>query len=134
MTSVIRFILGCPTYSHQKLQRIMNCACRLIIRRSPGTPSSDFLKQLQRLPVQKPILFKIFLLGHRLVHHPQRIDCLNLLVCQNGRVLRSQYIYNFQTPPSKTAFGRRSFSFAVPQEWNRLPFGIKLTKAPSERN
>ena len=37
---------GLPDFLLQRLQPIMNCACRLIFRLSPGTPNSDFIKQL----------------------------------------------------------------------------------------
>ena len=61
---------GLPAVLHGKLQRIMNCACRLIFRLSPGTPISRFIKQLHWLPVQKRVLFNFLLFGHRLIHHP----------------------------------------------------------------
>ena len=114
---------GLPDFLLKKLQRIVNCACRLIFRLSLGT--SEFMKQLHWLPVRKRFLFRILLMGHRLVHHPVP-DYLNSLVSRKGKVTRSQYIYKFQTPTLKTDFGKRSFSFAVPHEWNRLPFEIKL--------
>ena len=34
---------GLPAVPHLKLQRIMNCACRLIFRLSPRTPTSGFI-------------------------------------------------------------------------------------------
>ena len=88
-----------------------------------------------RLPIRKRILFKIVLMGHRLVHHPQRVpDYLNLLVSRNGQVIN--IFTTFKLPTLKTAFVKRSFSFAVPCEWNRLPFKSKFyqTKTPSERS
>ena len=91
---------GLPAVLHGKIQRIMNCACRLIFRLSPGTPISRFIKQLHLLPVQKRVLFKILIFGHRLIHHPQRFPVyLSSLVSRNDKVARCQYIYNLQISP-----------------------------------
>ena len=112
---------------HGKLQRIMNCACMLIFRLSTGTPTSRLIKQLHWLPVQKRLQFKILLFGHRLIHHPQRVPVyLSSLVSRNDKITRNQYIYNLQILVTKTNFGKRSFSHAIPHEWNRLPFELKL--------
>ena len=37
---------GLPDLHLQRLQQILNWVCRLIFRLSPGTPTSDFIKQL----------------------------------------------------------------------------------------
>ena len=74
------------------------------------------------LPISLPILF-----GHRLVHHLWEIPLyLGVLVFINDKVTRCQYAYNLKVPNSTTAFGRRSFSFAVPFEWNKLSFEMNL--------
>ena len=57
------FYYGLPAVLHGKLQRIMNCACKLIFRLSPGTPTSKFIKWPHWLPVQKRVLFKNLLFG-----------------------------------------------------------------------
>ena len=100
----------------------MNSACRLIFKLSPGSPTANYIKELHWLPMKQRILYKILLFGHRLVHHPY----LGALVSRNDKVTRCQYAYNLKVPNVTTAFGRRSFSFAVPFEWNKLPFEIKL--------
>ena len=88
------FYYGLPALLHGKLQRIMNCACRLIFRLSPGTPTSRFIKRLHWLPVQKHVLFKILLFGHGLIHHPQRVPgYLRSLVSRNDIVTRCQSIF-----------------------------------------
>ena len=92
------FHYGLPAVLHGKLQRIMNCACRLIFRLSPGTPTSRFIKQLHWLLVQKRVLFKILLFGHRLIHHPQRVPgYLSSLVSRNDKVTRCQYIFKYRS-------------------------------------
>ena len=118
---------GLPVNIIQKLQRIMNSACRLIFRLSPGSPKANYIKELHWLPMKQRILYKIILFGDRLVHHPWKIPMyLGALVFRNDKVTRCQYAYNLKVPNVTTAFGRRSFSFAVPFEWNKLPFEMKL--------
>ena len=120
---------GLPEFLLQKLQPIMNFACKLIVRLSPGTLTLDFIKQLHWLSVRKRILFKTLRTGHRLVHDPQMVPhYLKSLVSRNGKVKRSHFNYNFQTPALKTTFGQRSFSFVVPHDWNWLLFKIKLLR------
>ena len=104
----------------------MNSAC-LIFRLSPGLPTANYIKELYCLPMKQRVLYKILLFGHRLVHHPWKIPkYLSALVFRNCNVTRCQYAYNLKVPNVTTAFRRRSLSFAVPFEWNKLPFEMKL--------
>ena len=107
--------------------RLLQLNCRLIFRLSPGSPTANYIKDLHWLPMKQRILYKILLFGHRLVHHPWKIPMyLGALVFRNDKVTRCQYAYSLKVPNVKAAFGRRSFSFAVPFEWNKLPFEMKL--------
>ena len=112
--------------SIQKFQRISN-ACRLIIRLSPGSPTANFIKQLQSVPRKQRVLLKIIVFGQRLVHHPWKIFVyFGALVLGNYKAIRCQNAYNSKSPYVSTAFGRRSFSFDALFEWDRLPFKMKL--------
>ena len=74
--------------SIQKFQRISN-ACRLIIRLSPGSPTANFIKQLQLVPRKQRVLLKIIVFGQRLVHHPWKILLyLGALVLGNYKAIR----------------------------------------------
>ena len=113
---------GLPVYIIQKLQRIMNSACRLIIRLSPGSPTANYIKELHWLPMKR-VLYKILIFGRRLVQPQWKIPMyLGALVFRNDKVTRCQYAYNLKIPNFTTAFGRRSFSFPVAFERNKLPF------------
>ena len=82
---------GLPAVFHGKLQlqRIRNCACKLIFRLSPRTPTSRFIKQLHWSPEQKRVFFKILLFGHRLIRHPRQFPrCLSSLVSRNDKIAR----------------------------------------------
>ena len=85
----------------------------------------DFLLRDQRVHI---LMFSVSsLFGHRLVHHPCKIPVyLGALVFRNDMVTRCQCAYNLNASNVRTAFGRRSFGFAVPYEWNKLPFEMKL--------
>ena len=73
------------------------------------------------------VLYKILPFGHRLVHHPWKFPVyLSALFFRNDEVSRCQYAYNLKVPNATIAFGRRSFSFAVPCECNKFPFEMKL--------
>ena len=79
---------GLPAVFHGKLQRIRNCAGKLIFRLSPRTPTSRFIKQLHWSPEQKRVFFKILLFGHRLIHHPRQFPrCLSSLLSRNDKIL-----------------------------------------------
>ena len=71
--------------------------------------------------------YKIQLIGHRLIHHPWKIPMyLGALVFRKEQVTRYQYAYNLKVSNVTFAFGQRSLSFAVPFEWNKLPFEMKM--------
>ena len=73
-----------------------------------------------------------FIFGHRLIHHPQRVALyLSSPVSRKDKVTRCQYLYNIQISVLKTNFGKKFFNHAIPHEWNRLPFELKLM--PDER-
>ena len=50
---------GLPVYIVQKSQRIMNSACHLILGRSHGSPSANYIKELHWLPMKQRIIYKI---------------------------------------------------------------------------
>ena len=111
----------------------MNSARRLTFRLSPGSATANYIKEFHWLPMKQRVFYKILLFGHRFVHFSWKILMyLGALVFQNYKVTRCQYAYNLKVPNVKTAFGRRSFSFAVPFEWDKLPFEMKLIPQESD--
>ena len=108
-----------PAYTIQKLQRIMNSECCFIFRLSPVPvpPTANYIKELRWLPMKERVVYKILLFSHRLVHYPWKISVyLGALVFRSDKVTRCQYTYSLKVPNVRTAFGQRSFSFAVPFE------------------
>ena len=97
---------GLAVYIIQKLQRIMNSTCHLIIRLSPVSPTANYIKELHGLPMEQRIRYKILLFDHCLVHHSWKIPMyLDALVFRNDRVTRCQFAYNLKVPNVTTAFG-----------------------------
>ena len=120
---------GLPVYSIQEYQLIMNSAFRLIFRLSSGSTTANYIKQFFWLPMKLRVLYKILLLITVCVTASPAAKFpvyLGTLVFLNDKVTRCQYAYNLKVPIVRTAFGWRSFSFAFPFEWNKLPFEIKL--------
>ena len=106
-----------PAYNIQTLQRIMNSVCCFIFWLSPVPPKANYIKELRWLPMKERAIYKILLLSHQLVHHPWKIPVyLGALVFRSDRVTRCKYAYNLKVPNVRSAFGQRSFGFAVPFE------------------
>ena len=111
----------------RKVQMVQNTAARLVLcvsRREHITPS---LEKLHWLPVQKRAIFKILLLTYKALNGmaPEFISDL-VQVYVPTRVLRSSSEHRLLLPSSATKFyGDRSFAFASPYLWNRLPTRIR---------
>ena len=72
----------------------------------------------------KSVLLKIFIFGHRLIHHPQRVPgYLSSFESRNDEVASMYATFQFLL---KTNFGKRSFSHALSHEWKRVPFKANI--------
>ena len=90
---------GLPVYTLQKLQRIMNSACLLIFKLSPGSPTAIYILEHHWLSIKQRVRYKILLFCQRLVHHPWKVPVyLGSLVFGNDNVTRCQYAYNLKDP------------------------------------
>ena len=56
---------GSPKYLFQKLQRIQNCAARLVAQLPKAARTSAILQKLQWLPVEQRVTFKVLLLTYK---------------------------------------------------------------------
>ena len=111
----------------RKLQRLQNAAARLIVRKTKRDSISTILKQLHWLPVRQRISFKIATLVYKCLNNsgPSYLSEM-LTIRQPKRTLRSssKFLLDENTVTTKT-FGTRSFRFAGPFVWNKLPEDIK---------
>ena len=58
-------LVGSPKYLIQKLQRIQNCAARLVAQLPRATRTSPVLQELHWLPVDQRVIFKVLLITYK---------------------------------------------------------------------
>ena len=116
-------LLGVPKFLTNRIQRVQNCAARLVINASKFDHISPILKTLHWLPVHLRIQFKVLLMVYRSLHKmaPDYICDLLHPVASKYR-LRSAIRYQLHTPRTNlVSAGDRAFSAAAPKLWNKLP-------------
>ena len=120
--------LGSPSYMIQKLQRVQNCAARLVA----GKPrAAHFCPVLHWLPVEQRITFKVLLLSFKVLNNLAPPYLSQLIVPYNPtRNLRSagKHLLEVRNVRLKS-YGNRTFSVAAPKHWNGIPLDIKLSRS-----
>ena len=115
-----------------KLQKVMNAAARMICRSSRREHITPLLVELHWLPVSSRIEYKIATMCYKVIVGTAPIYLADVLqVYTPSRSLRSAFDNRTFVKPKmrlKTQ-GERSFAFAGPVVWNRLPHDIR--HAPS---
>ncbi len=126
-------LLNIPTTQIAKLQRIQNCAARIVLRRKKRDSITAMLKELHWLPVQHRITYKVMCLTHQCVNHVAPAYLCELLSAYvPGKSLRSDSQLQLQQPASRTvSYGDRAFAIAAPRLWNELPPDIRECKVYS---
>ena len=122
-------LTGLPKYLITKLQRIQNCAARLVTQQPRAAHVSPILKALHWLPVDQRVVFKILLLTHKAINNLAPSHITQLVVCYNPpRSLRSGGKSLLEVPKVRLkSYGDGAFSVAAPKLWNDLPLEIKLS-------
>ena len=108
-------LYGLPKYLIERLQAVMNCAARLILRKQKYDHVTPLLIELHWLPVSQRIVFKILLLTFKALNglSPSYItDLLERYV--PTRPLRSSSRGLLKVPRSNSKYGDRSFSVCAP--------------------
>ena len=120
-------LFGLPNVLLQRLQRVLNCAARVVYQSNKYDHITPLLMELHWLPVQQRINFKILLITYRALNGqaPSYISDL-LSYYRSARSLRSSTqnllrnsCYNLKN------YGGRSFVVAAPRLWNALPMAVK---------
>ena len=62
-------LVGSPKYLFQKLQRIQNCAARLVAQLPKAARTSPILQKLHWLPVEQRVIFKVLLLTYKALNN-----------------------------------------------------------------
>ena len=117
---------GLPEGEIKRLQRVQNCAARLITKVRKYDSIKPTLFKLHWLPMAFRPIYKILLLTYK---------CLNgtgagylttkLHYYKPERTLRSSEKMLLQEKRSKTKYGDRAFEIAAPKLWNKLPPTIR---------
>ena len=120
-------LIGLPAYQIMRLQKVQNCAARVITGANKYESITQTLKMLHWLPICQRIKFKVLLLVFKGIHGcaPRYISDL-IEVYTPKRTLRSSNDIKLVVPYSKlVTYGDRSFSVAGARWWNKLPSNIR---------
>ncbi|XP_072041505.1 uncharacterized protein [Amphiura filiformis] len=132
-------LYGLPASTLAKLQRVQNCAIRLVTCAKKDCNITSLRRELHWLPIKDSLVFKLLLLTYKSLHGmaPSYIsDLIKVHVPQ--RSLRSNSKLLLNVPPSREVstayYGERAFSVAAPTLWNKLPARIQKAASPSSRD
>ena len=124
-------LYGLPDSLIDKLQLVQNSATKLVMRKKKSDHVTPLLKHLHWLPVRLRIIFKIYLLTFKAVHHlaPAYL-CELVQPYQPVRSLRSSSLNLLTEKCSKLKWsGDRAFSICGPKLWNELPESIRTCQS-----
>ena len=112
----------------KRLQRVQNCAARLICRRKKHDHVTPLLQELHWLPIHVRPTYKLLAIAYYAMHGLAPEYLAELLDRHHPRrVLRSASEELFSVPFSQTVrYGDRRFSVAVATLWNQLPNFVRM--------
>ena len=120
-----------PVIWEWPIQRIQNCAARLITRTRKYEHITPVLRLLHWLPIRQRTLYKLLVLTYCAVNATAPSYLVQLLHNRTvSRTLRSGSSTDLlSVPPSRTVtHGDRCFSVASPTLWNNLPVSLRTAK------
>ena len=123
--------LGLPNYLLRRIQSVINKCARLIFSLPPRVPTTRYLIELHWLPIKARVEFKICLIVYKALkfNKPKYIaDLLSNSISAPGFALRSSSDpYRLYEPRAirESVFAERSFAYAAPRLYNRLPIAVK---------
>ena len=120
-------LAGLPVEQLSRLQRVQNCAARLISKKRKSAHITPVLRELHWLPVKHRWQFKIGVLVFRYFEGTLPSYLSNTLqLYQPSRSLHSSTEKLLRIPRRKMkSVGERSFSFLTPTVWNSLPSFVR---------
>jgi hypothetical protein len=125
-------LIGIPQYQSDRLQRLQNCAARLITRTPRRSHITPVLKELHWLPTEYRPRFKVLLLTYKALHGLAPVYISDMIEqYQPTRSLRSSQRSLLVVPRVRTAYGKRSFRYASATLWNELPENVKSAQSVS---
>ena len=104
-----------------KLQRVQNCAARLISKkRIPAGKMDDKLMEFHWLKVKHRIIYKQMLIVHNCLHLNAPVEIMSMF-----RYAESIRTMNLQEKKCRSKYGERAISHSGPKLWNLLPKNIR---------
>ena len=125
-------LLGAPTSSIRKLQRVQNSLARVVLQQPRMSHARPLIEELHWLPVIQRIKFKVAALTYKIrcTSRPAYLhSLLSNRISDSTATLRSASRPLLHVPRTWTVYGSRAFSVAAPTLWNSLPADI--TNSPS---
>ena len=122
-------LYGLPLCQLAKVQRVQNAAARIIVRESKYCHITPVLQQLHWLPVFYRIKFKILLTTFKAIHGTAPGYLCELVQIRKHSKYHLRFddglLLKHPSMKSLVILGDRSFMFAAPSLWNRLPTDIR---------
>lgn len=120
---------GLPAAQINRLQRVQNCAARVIKNLQRKNHITPAMKDLHWLPIKYRICYKVNTLTHRAIHHQGPLYIQELISqYAPSRNLRSANTNLLNIPKSNLkTIGERAFSIQAPLLWNALPCELRST-------
>ena len=120
-------LIGLSDEDLYRLQRVQNCAARLISGKHKRDHISPVLRELHWLPVKHRCQYKMAVLSYR--HFDGSLPVYlsqSLTTYSPSRTLRSSAEKLLKLPKfNLKSVGERSFSFQAPRVWNSLPSSLR---------
>src|SRR5258708_32509406 len=110
-----------------RLQTIQNSLARAVTRTSKFSHCTPILKSLHWLKIEERIEYKILSLTYNALTTSRPSYLTNLLSVQPHRSTRSSAVLTLLHPQSSSSLKitDRSFRFASPHLWNKLPYSLR---------
>ena len=120
-------LYGLPKNQIEKLQRVQNCAARLVVNARRHDHITPVLRDLHWLPVEQRIIFKILLFTFKALNGlaPSYLrDLVKFYVPERDLKSSSQKLLAVPFSNMKS-YGDRAFSTCAPKLWNDLPLHLR---------
>jgi len=125
-------LAACTQHQTDKLQRVLNCATRVILDGSKYDHVTPLIRDdLHWLCVPDRVTFK--LLVYKALHGLAPVYIKSMFVPVSSSTARSSLCSasggHLVVPHTQLEFGKRAFAFAGPTAWNSLPDIIRSTES-----
>jgi len=123
-------LAACSQQQLDKLQRVLDCAARVIYGGRRGDHVTPLLHDnLHWLRIREQITFKLCLLVYKATRGfaPSYIAnmCIPVATVSTRQSLRSAARGDLLMPRTRVKFGNRAFTVAGPEAWNSLPVDVR---------